>query len=170
MDPLIHDNYDFIRWEKEDGSWKIDRLLGGPREAPVRRLTHTLRVRSHFEMTEKTAAQIEAEVGQVMQGLYDAIKRADLGPWMSTLNDPSGQWLLGMDVVNLREASEELVAAWTSEGESQLERQEIDDLEIRVVAISSTSAHALCTSPDRRWYFVNGKVDRAITAEHGCLS
>ena len=116
-------------------------------------------------MTEKTAAEVEAEVGQIMQGLYDAIKRADLDPWMATLHDPSGQWLLGMDVVNLREASEELVAAWTSEGESQLERQEIDDLEIRVVAINPKSAYALCTSPDRRWYFVDGKVDRASTAE-----
>ena len=116
-------------------------------------------------MTERTAAQIEAEVEQVVRGLYDAVKRVELDPWMTTLHDPSGQWLLGMDVVNLREASEELVAAWTSEGESQLERQEIDDLEIRVVAISPTSAHALCTSPDRRWYFVNGKVDRASTAE-----
>ena len=116
-------------------------------------------------MTEQTAAEIEAEVGQIMQGLYDAVSKADLQPWMATVHDPSGQWLLGMDVVNLREASEELVAAWTSKGESQLERQEIDDLEIRVVTVSPTVAYALCTSPDRGWYFVNGKVDRASTAE-----
>ena len=68
-------------------------------------------------------------------------------------------------MVNLREASEELVAAWTSEGESQLERQEIDDLEIKVFAISPTAAYALCTSPDRRWCYANGNVDRAKTAE-----
>ena len=116
-------------------------------------------------MTEKTAAEVEAEVGRILQGLYDAVKRAQLDPWMETLHDPSGLWLLGMDVVNLREAIEELGTTWTSEGESQLARQEIDDLEIRVVAVSPTVAYALCTSPDRRWYFTNGKVERASTAE-----
>jgi len=116
-------------------------------------------------MTERTAAEIEAEVGQIMHGLYDAVRRGDLEPWITTLHDPAGLWLLGMDVVNLREAVEELGAAWTSVGETQLDRQEIDDLEIRVVAVSPTVAYVLCTSTDRRWYFVNGKVDRASTAE-----
>jgi ketosteroid isomerase-like protein len=27
-------NYDFARWEKEDGVWMIDRLFAGPRDAP----------------------------------------------------------------------------------------------------------------------------------------
>ena len=27
-------NYDFCRWEKEDGVWMIDRLVAGPRDAP----------------------------------------------------------------------------------------------------------------------------------------
>ena len=27
-------NYNFIRWVKEDGVWKIDRFLAGPRDAP----------------------------------------------------------------------------------------------------------------------------------------
>jgi hypothetical protein len=116
-------------------------------------------------MTEKTAAEVEAEVGQILQDLYDAVKRVELEPWMETLHSPTGRWLLGMDVVNLRQAIEELGTAWTSEGEIQLARQEIDDLEIRVDAVSSTVAHALCTSPDRRWYFANGKVERASTAE-----
>ena len=117
-------------------------------------------------MTEQNAAQIEAEVEQVMRGIYDGVKRVDFfETWMPALHDPAGQWLLGMDVANIRGASEELAVAWTSDDESRIERQEIDDLEIKVVAISPTVAYALCTSPDRRWYFANGKVDRASTAE-----
>jgi len=34
MDPFTVMNYAFLRWEKEDGVWKIDRYLGGPRDAP----------------------------------------------------------------------------------------------------------------------------------------
>jgi ketosteroid isomerase-like protein len=34
MDPFTVMNYAFLRWEKEDGVWKIDRYLGGPRGAP----------------------------------------------------------------------------------------------------------------------------------------
>jgi ketosteroid isomerase-like protein len=34
QDPMIINNYSFIRLEKEDGDWKVDRLLGGPRDAP----------------------------------------------------------------------------------------------------------------------------------------
>jgi hypothetical protein len=116
-------------------------------------------------MTEKTAAEVEAEVEQVMRDLYAAVGQVDLEPWLTTLHDPAGLWLLGMDVVNLREAAEEFRAAWSSEGENRLERQELDDLDIRVVAVSPTIAYALCTSPDRRWYHVDGKIDRASTAE-----
>jgi hypothetical protein len=34
QEPFTVHNYHFIRWEKEDGIWKIDRLLAGPRSAP----------------------------------------------------------------------------------------------------------------------------------------
>jgi len=70
-----------------------------------------------------------------------------------------------MDVVNIREGVEEFEATWSSEAENPLEHQEIDDLEIKVFAISPTAAYALCTSPDRRWCYANGNVDRAKTAE-----
>ena len=31
---VVERNYDFARWEKEDGVWKVARVLIGPREAP----------------------------------------------------------------------------------------------------------------------------------------
>ena len=31
---VVERNYDFHRWEKEDGVWMVDRLLVGPRDAP----------------------------------------------------------------------------------------------------------------------------------------
>ena len=33
QESMIVNNYSFIRLEKVDGSWKVDRLLGGPRNA-----------------------------------------------------------------------------------------------------------------------------------------
>lgn len=109
--------------------------------------------------------QIETEIEQIMRGLYEGIKETDFELWLGTLHDPAGPWLLGMDMPNIREASEELKVAWTANPEIGHERQEIDDLQIRVVAVSPTVAYALCTSSDRRWYFADGRVDRAATAE-----
>ncbi len=34
-DRMMVQNYFFARWEMEDGIWKIDRFLAGPREAPT---------------------------------------------------------------------------------------------------------------------------------------
>jgi ketosteroid isomerase-like protein len=34
QEPMVVNNYSFIRLEKVNGSWKVDRLLGGPRNAP----------------------------------------------------------------------------------------------------------------------------------------
>ncbi len=34
QDPYTANNYGFVRWEKEDGVWKFDRLVAGPRDAP----------------------------------------------------------------------------------------------------------------------------------------
>ena len=115
-------------------------------------------------MAEDTV-QTETEVKQIVRDLYETLSQGDFGPWMNTLHDPAGRWLLGKDVVNIREASEGFVAAWSPGGETPLDRQEIDDLEIRVTVINPTLAFAVCTSTDRRWYFVNGQVDRASTAE-----
>ena len=116
-------------------------------------------------MIEQNIAQIEAEVKQLIQKLYDTLSRRDFEPWMETLHDPPGEWLLGTEVVNIREASEGFGAAWDPEGETPIDRQEIDDLEIKISVFGPTVAYALCTSPDRRWYFKNGQVDRASTAE-----
>jgi hypothetical protein len=116
-------------------------------------------------MEIRTPEQVEAEVGQITRELYESVSRVDLGAWLGILHDPPGQWHLGMDVVNIREASEQFRVEWTSDDETRLERQEIDDLGIRVVPISPTVAYVLCTSPDRRWYFADGRVDRAETAE-----
>jgi hypothetical protein len=116
-------------------------------------------------MDIRTPEQVEAEVGHIMRRLYESVGRVDFGAWMGILHDPPGKWHLGMDVVDIREASKRFEADWTSVGESRLERQEIDDLEIHVVPISPTVAYALCTSPDRKWCFADGRVDRAGTAE-----
>jgi hypothetical protein len=116
-------------------------------------------------MEIRTPEQVEAEVGQITRELYESVSRVDLGAWLEILHDSPGQWHLGMDVVNIREASEQFRVEWTSDDETRLERQEIDALGIRVVPISPTVAYVLCTSPDRRWYFADGRVDRAETAE-----
>jgi len=110
-------------------------------------------------------AQIEAEVEQIVRGLYDSLSYAQFEPWMTTLHDPAGQWLVGMEVGNILERSEQFRAAWKPGGETPIDRQEIDDLEICVTVIDPTTAYVLCTSPDRRWYYANGQVDRASTAE-----
>jgi len=111
------------------------------------------------------AEQIEAKVGQILRDVYDTISRGEFEPWMTTLHEPAGRWLLGMDMVDIREASEQFLATWKPDGERPIDRQEIDDLDIQVTAISPTIAYALCTIPDRRWCFVNGEMDRASTAE-----
>ena len=118
-----------------------------------------------IEPTTDEIDRIEVEVGQIMRRIYDAIQRVDLEPWKTTLLGQTGPWLLGMDINNLREGSEVIEADWMSEGDSRLERQEIDDLEIRVVAVSPTVAYVVCRSPDRRWYRANGDIERASTAE-----
>jgi hypothetical protein len=109
--------------------------------------------------------QIESEVEKILRHVYDTISGGEFEPWRAGLHDPPGRWLLGMEMVNIREASEQFWDIWKPDGERPIDRQEIDDLEIQVTAISPTMAYALCTSPDRRWYFVNGEVDRASTAE-----
>ena len=116
-------------------------------------------------MQNLTPDQIESQVEEVIRGLYEAVMRADLGPWMTTIHDPAGWWHLGMDVVNLREAVEEIEATWKPGGKRPLDHQEIDDLKIKVTAISPTIAYVLCTSPDRRWCYESGEVERASTAE-----
>jgi len=116
-------------------------------------------------MNDLNAEQIEAEVEGIVRELYATLSRAETDFWMTTLHVPSGRWLLGMDVVDIREASEQYIATWSPEGERPIDRQEIDGLEIRVTAMSPTVACALCTSPDRKWCFADGQVDRAATAE-----
>ena len=117
------------------------------------------------EMSDAEIAQIEAEVEQIVRGLYSSVAQAEVGPWMATLHERTGPWLLGMDIGNLRETSEGFEALYTSEDETRPVRQEMDNLEIRVVAVSPTIAYAVGTSPDRRWYLANGGIDRAATAE-----
>ena len=64
------------------------------------------------EMTAEEMAQIEAEVEQIMRGLYDSISEADVGPWMETLAEPAGPWLLGTDIGDLRETSDRFEAEY----------------------------------------------------------
>jgi len=116
-------------------------------------------------MDVRTPEQVEAELGQIMRGLYESVGRVDFEAWLGILHDPPGKWHLGMDVVDILEASKRFEGEWASVGENRLERQEIDDLEIHVVPLGPTVAYVLCTSPDRRWYFADGRVDRAGTAE-----
>ena len=117
------------------------------------------------EWTDTERAQTEADVEQIVRGLYDAISRSETGPWMATLHPETGPWLWGSEFLDLREGSEAYEAAWSSEGDTRLVRQEIDDLEVRVVAISPTVAYALCTSPERRSYLAGGTIDRFSSAE-----
>ena len=117
------------------------------------------------EWTDTERAQIEADVEQIVVGLYGAIGRADVGPWMATLHPETGPWLWGSEFLDLRGGSEAFEAAWSSESDTRLSRQEIDDLEVRVVAVSPTVAYALCTSTERRSYLADGTIDRFSSAE-----
>jgi hypothetical protein len=138
------------------------RHLGG---TPHLNASQQALVKKGEPMQDLTPEQIEAQVEEVMRGLYEAVMRVDLDPWVTTLHDPAGWWHLGMEVVNIREASEKFAATWRPSGEKPLDHQEIDDLKIKVTAISPIIAYALCTSPNRRWYYMSGEVERASTAE-----
>jgi hypothetical protein len=120
-------------------------------------------------MTEKTAAAIEAEVEQLMRDIYEPLKKADIGPWMGTLRAQTGPVLLGLEAGDFREVAEGIGEAWGAE-ETGLERQDIGDLKVQVRLISPTVAFAVCTSPDRSWYYRDGKVDRFSTAETWVLN
>jgi len=117
------------------------------------------------EMTDADRAQIEAEVEQIVLGLYDSVAQGDVGVWMATLHEQTGLWLLGMDVDNFRRTSEGFEALWTSEDETRPVRQEMDNLEVRVVAISPNVAYAQVTSQDRRSYLASGGMNRTASAE-----
>ena len=95
----------------------------------------------------------------------DAVMQADLEPWMDALHDPPGRWHLVMDLVDLREASAKFEADWKAAGETPLDRQEVDSIEIEVTAISPSVGFASVTCQNRRWYYTNGDVDRGDTAE-----
>ena len=116
-------------------------------------------------LSPEERASVESEVEGILRGIYESIKRSDFGPWLRTLSQPAGQWLLNMDVVNIREGSENLLAEWGPDGENPHEHQEIDHLDIKVTVVNPSIAFALCTSPDRRWYFADGQVDRGASAE-----
>jgi len=116
-------------------------------------------------MQTRTSDQIVAEVERTMREIYDSILQADIEPWLAILHDPSGQWLLGMDIGDIQETSEGLKTTWTTDPETRHQRQDWESLEIKVVPISPTVAYVLCACTDRKWYFANGQVDRANTAE-----
>jgi hypothetical protein len=112
------------------------------------------------EMTEAERAQIEAEVEQIMRGLYTSVAEADTGPWMEMLAEPAGPWLLGMEIGDLRETS----ARFEAEYQSQV-TQALEALEIQVDAISRTVVYVAATVQDREWHLADGNIDRASTAE-----
>ena len=91
--------------------------------------------------------------------------KADIETWLSNLEDPPGQWILGMDVGDIRETSEGFKDLCFGEGATRLERQEAEELSIKVAAISPNVAFALCTAENRRWIFEDGHIDRGHTAE-----
>jgi hypothetical protein len=116
-------------------------------------------------MPDLTPEQVVSEVNGVVRWLYDAVLQADLGPWMDTLHDPPGRWHLLMDVLNMREAAAKFEADWRPGGETPLDRQEVDSIEIETTAISPTSAFAVVTCKNRRWYYTSGEVEAGDTAE-----
>jgi hypothetical protein len=146
-----------------DGAWKIQREHVSCGVVTEDRPTAT--EPEECSMRDLTVEEIVAEVETTMRGLYETLAAADFDAWMNTLHDPAGRWLVGMDVADIRETSQDFLDAWKPDGETPIDRQEIDDLQISVEAINATTAYAVCTCPDRRWHYISGKVDRASTAE-----
>ena len=112
------------------------------------------------EMTEAEIAQIEAEVEQVMRGLYTSVANADVGPWMETLAEPAGPWLLDTEIGDLRETSNRFEAEYDSKV-----TQVLGGLAIQAKAISRTVVFVAATVQDREWHMPDGTIDLSATAE-----
>jgi hypothetical protein len=112
------------------------------------------------EMTEAEIAEVEAEVEQIMRGLYASVADADVGPWMEALADPAGPWLLDTEIGDLRETSNRFEAEYDSQV-----TQALGGLEIQVDAISRTVVFVAATVQDREWHLADGTIDRSSTAE-----
>lgn len=116
-------------------------------------------------MTAADQAQIEADVEQLVRGLYDAAAVINPEPWMAVLAEDAGFHVSGTNIRDIHEAFAGYGAEWTSDTPTRPVRMEFGEEQIRVVAVTPTVAYAVVTSQPRSWHLANGDVTRAGTAE-----
>jgi len=113
------------------------------------------------EFTDAHRAQIEAEVTEIVKELRTSARDVDPAPMMAYIPEEAGVCVWGSTLYSCKEIFDRYAENWTAQEGNRLERQEMDDEEIRVMAVSPTVVVAGRTTQETRGFYTNGEVTRA---------
>jgi len=112
-------------------------------------------------LTEEQKAEIESAVLEVVEDIYEGAKEIDMDRVLRHFSEQDGLCLFGSVIRSCLEVRESYSEAWSVDNENRPLRQEMDGVEIRVMALSPTVALAARTTEENRYYASTGEVSRA---------